>query len=386
MTSKKEILILLCFYLGIAIPLQTNYFAFYTNVFNPIFWLFLFVFLLYWEKDKGISSPKGKREFFYGSIFSVIFIITYFYLGFFFGFSKNPYRQDWLSRIQNLGITLLPILGIERMRIFLSRHMKKTVWQGTIITLFLLLLEFPYHTLLTSILSKEAFFQYFFSTLLPLLGSSILYTYFTFRKTYVLSSTIRLWQGGTIFFFPILPNLDWFMKGFLLLLKSTLLYLWEKYRIKREKRWIYRKQKLNISLLGYAFTLSFVTILFSFMVGLFNYQPITILSNSMFPIYERGDVLIYHHTKKEELVDLPIQTIIVYQVKGRIVAHRIVEKEKKNHTVLYTTKGDNNTDTDLEKVSPEQILGTYSFSLKAIGFPSIWLREYWSKEKKEVKK
>ena len=104
----------------------------------------------------------------------------------------------------------------------------------------------------------------------------------------------------------------------------------------------------------------------------------------MFPIYERGDILIYHRRKKEELKDLPLQTIIVYQAKDRIVAHRIVQKEKKNDTVFYTTKGDNNTDLDFEKVSKEQILGTYSFSLKALGFPSIWLREYLCEEKKEV--
>ena len=336
MTSKKGMITLLCFYLGVSIFLQINYFAFYTNVFNPLFWLFIFSFFLYQEKEI-ISSHKAKREFFYGSIFSLIFIIIYFYLGFCFGFSKNPYRQDWLSRIQNLGITLLPILGIEGIRILLSMHGKKTVWHGTLISFFLFLLEFLYHTLFTSILSKEAFFQYFFSTLLPLFGNSILYTYFTFKKSYVLSFTDRLWQEGTIFFFPILANLDWFMKGFLLLLKSTLLYLYEKYRMKREKKWINWNRRNNISLLGYAFTLSFVTILFSFMVGLFNYQPIAILSNSMFPIYERGDILIYHRRKKEELKDLPLQTIIVYQAKDRIVAHRIVQKEKKND-IIYAKK------------------------------------------------
>ena len=118
------------------------------------------------------------------------------------------------------------------------------------------------------------------------------------------------------------------------------------------------------------------------MVGIFRYEPISILSSSMTPVFSRGDVVIFEKISDTELEQLPKNTIIIYQIGNQNIAHRIVDKIKSENTVLYKTKGDSNNVEDMELVRVEQIKGVYKFHIKYIGFPSVWLHEYFKQEVK----
>ena len=106
------------------------------------------------------------------------------------------------------------------------------------------------------------------------------------------------------------------------------------------------------------------------MLGLFNYQAIAILSNSMNPTFNRGDVVIY---KKEQNINPG--DIIVFKYDNKIIVHRVVGINE-----YYVTKGDANKSVDYLKIKDEDILGVYQFSLKYLGYPSIWLNELFTKE------
>ena len=112
------------------------------------------------------------------------------------------------------------------------------------------------------------------------------------------------------------------------------------------------------------------------MLGFFKYRPISIMSNSMFPVYKRGDVVIFK--KVENVEKIPKGAILIYNNGKKNIAHRISQVIKTNGKVSYQTKGDNNMNSDKELVKTNQILGVYSFHIKYIGFPSIWLYEYFN--------
>ena len=57
--------------------------------------------------------------------------------------------------------------------------------------------------------------------------------------------------------------------------------------------------------------------------------------------------------------------------------HRIVEVTRDNEIIQYTTKGDNNNVADSESVKVSQIKGVYVCTIKYLGFPSIWLHDYF---------
>ena len=116
------------------------------------------------------------------------------------------------------------------------------------------------------------------------------------------------------------------------------------------------------------------------MLGLFKYEPITILSNSMAPVFNRGDVVIFKKIDENELNNIPKGSIIVYSTENKNIAHRIVNIIKNGNTVLYQTRGDNNNSPDTNLVKSDQIHGVYTFNIKYLGFPSIWLYDYFNEE------
>ena len=114
------------------------------------------------------------------------------------------------------------------------------------------------------------------------------------------------------------------------------------------------------------------------MIGVFRYEPISILSNSMEPTYSRGDVVIFKKLNNNELADIQIGQIIVYSVGEKNIAHRVVNVIKQNNSAKYQTKGDSNNANDMNLVEINQIQGVYVFHIKYLGFPSIWLYEYFN--------
>lgn len=84
----------------------------------------------------------------------------------------------------------------------------------------------------------------------------------------------------------------------------------------------------------------------------------TIISNSMLPYYEAGDILIL---KEENPSNIKIDDNVTYmgktgQVKGLVVTHKVIDKREENGKYYFTTKGTNNEIADPE-IDESQIYG-----------------------------
>lgn len=84
----------------------------------------------------------------------------------------------------------------------------------------------------------------------------------------------------------------------------------------------------------------------------------TIISNSMLPDYEIGDILIL---KEENPSNIKIDDNVTYigktgQVKGLVVTHKVIDKREENGKYYFTTKGTNNEIADPE-IDESQIYG-----------------------------
>lgn len=115
-----------------------------------------------------------------------------------------------------------------------------------------------------------------------------------------------------------------------------------------------------------------------FSLGLFKYEPITILSNSMTPIFNKADIVIYKKLNEKELNNIKINDIIIYTMEDKNIIHRVINIIKETGTIKYQTKGDSNDVPDTKLVEINQIKGIYVFHIKYIGFPSVWLYEYFN--------
>lgn len=69
------------------------------------------------------------------------------------------------------------------------------------------------------------------------------------------------------------------------------------------------------------------------------YQLFTILSNSMVPYFESGDMVIM---KKLSQSDIDENAVITFkEEKGKYFTHRVIEIKNRNDHVQFVTKGDN---------------------------------------------
>ena len=143
----------------------------------------------------------------------------------------------------------------------------------------------------------------------------------------------------------------------------------------------YEKEKQKLKKINrIVFTIPIATCLILLVIlisGIFKYKLIAIASNSMSPVYRRGDAIIYEKINVKELKE---GDILAFQKNNIVVTHRIVEIWKQNGKYYFTTKGDNNNSIDNGKVEERNVLGRVQTSFKYIGYPTVLVSEFFGKE------
>ncbi len=373
--NNKNLLNILIIYLILSIPLILTKYLIYKNIINLLFWLLIIIYIIYYHKHNYIRNSFNKK--YYYIIITILIITTEIelLLGTYIGFTKSPYTYHFNSILFNIYTKIIPIIGLELSRnILIKKNNSKLII--IFITIILILLEINYHNIYINILSKEYFFKYLCSNIIPLIANNILYTYLINKTPYHLVLLYRFIEQLLILFIPITPNFNWFIIGTTSVIKAIIIYIIFNYLYIKEKHHFKFKKSNSFILISYAFTLLFATFLVSFMLGLFKYEPLVILSNSMSPTYKRGDIIILEKLDSNKLNNLSIGTIIIYKSDNKYIAHRIIQIKNIGSNKLYITKGDNNNTNDNKEIEPKDIKGIYKFNLKYLGYPSIYLHDF----------
>lgn len=356
----------------------------YNLIINPIFWLIISISIyIRTGNNHGRFSKLNENE-------KTILITTLFYLiinfmsGLIFGYTSNPYSNKVIPFLTNFWQIVIVIMGIEYTRSYVINENKNNKLFVVLFTIIFILLEINFSKLFSSINDREELFKYVSSTLLPLVFGNILYTYLTIKGSYKLVYIYRVIVEVTFLIVPILPNFDWFMIGIRGIIVPAIIYLVLKYTSNYKAVRTRSNGRKKQNPLIYVPVFSIILIFVLFMAGIFIYEPIAVLSNSMNPIFYRGDVVIYRKVDNNKLKNIKKYNIIVYSKDGQAVVHRVVDKYIKDGETYFITKGDANISNDLNPVSESQVIGVYQLSIKYIGYPSVWLNQIFNYEKPNV--
>lgn len=104
--------------------------------------------------------------------------------------------------------------------------------------------------------------------------------------------------------------------------------------------------------------------------NLFGYAPLSVQSDSMVPAFESGDLIISKVVDENTELEVGDVITFVMSVNGEDVlnSHRIVDIQNADGFAFYTTKGDNNVDTDENLVYSGDVLAKYTdISIKGFG-------------------
>ena len=90
--------------------------------------------------------------------------------------------------------------------------------------------------------------------------------------------------------------------------------------------------------------------------SVFGVSPVIVLSGSMSPEFEAGDLIFI---QKTDPYTLQVNDVICFMEEETAVTHRIMEVQREDGSILYVTQGDANNVEDARPVSPEQVQGKY---------------------------
>ncbi len=371
--KEKAILLILIIYLCLKIVFTIANNILLMNIMTPLLFGSMIFYLIWDIKSVYIRTEKNRKLYISMFIISCIHLIIYFCSGFHFGFVKSPYGHNVISILENICIQIIPIISIELARFIVVKRNKNNKSLLFIVTILFTLVEINYSIIGDVILNKEELFKYICSRVLPLFETEFLCTYLTLNASYVLPLIYRISIKLNILP-PTLPNTNWFLIGTSSILSPILVYFYFRYEFNKSNN--VNNERNLVKKSGFSAVTGLLVIFICFMLGLFRYEPISILSNSMAPFFEKGDVIIYEKIGESELHNIKENTVIVYSIDNISIAHRVVNRIEENGEVYYQTKGDNNDFADTNLVTTTQIKGKYLFKIKYLGFPSIWLYNY----------
>jgi len=210
------------------------------------------------------------------------------------------------------------------------------------------------------------------NTFLPALAENALASYLALLGGPLPAITYRGLLVAYQWFMPILPDLNWvtwaligtFVPAFCLAMVYQL-YRSEVLRIRS------REQESPV---GWLITSVFSVVMIWFAVGVFSIFPNVIISGSMRPHIDVGDIVIVKSVEAELVEVGDIIQFIELEQQIRI-NHRVIEiREDDRGQPLFVTKGDANNSIDSDPVIVEQLKGRVIQVIPKIGWITIAMR------------
>lgn len=107
--------------------------------------------------------------------------------------------------------------------------------------------------------------------------------------------------------------------------------------------------------------------------SVFGYRAMTVLTGSMRPEINPGDLVITNEIK--DLSSVKVGDVVTYKNKENIlITHRVEEIKQKDGANTYITKGDANPVADVEPVTENQLQGTYKIKIPYIGYVGMFIK------------
>ena len=370
----SELIILLAIVLlliTISNPLYT-----FRNVLIIVSLFISFIILIHsfgWKKDN-----KYLKKYTIMSLSSLLmtYLILIYALGIILGFNKGFVSYN-LNYFKSLIATIIIIVLLESVRYLVcsnSHNSKMPIIIFTILSVILcVILEINISNLDTS----EKIFIFLSTIIFPIIAEEILCTYMTYKISFVTSIIFKAVLKLYMFIIPIVPSLGNYIYSAINVIFPYIIYIVINKSVVK-----YEKTKLNLkksNLTVYSIPLLLVFVVLVVLVsGIFKYKMIAVATNSMNPVYGRGDAVIYEKVSPEQI---EVGDILAFKKNNVIITHRVTKKWISNNSYHFNTKGDNNEIIDAFVTNGSDVLGKVEFTIKYIGYPTVLVREFFERSK-----
>ncbi|HMS93527.1 MAG TPA: signal peptidase I [Candidatus Saccharibacteria bacterium] len=343
-------------------------------VLQPLGALVLALGLWWVTRDKRDRLRRTNEKVGITASVMALWAIVYFLSGLLFTYAHNPLWGGVWQMVLNLIAYVAFGVGVEYVRhrfILLIGRRQPLLRGGVVVAVFML----PYIALVMPQLitaSGASVIELIGTVFIPVLVQNIVLTYLAYTAG-LQSMLVYRMATDLLLLLPIAPRHDWYMVAMGSLLVGTILLLTlDRTRQDRSRVFHFRRRHINWAGES-AFGLTLVGLVL-FMTGVFSYHPVAIMSGSMSPIYNRGDMVVVQRYDPE--MDIQKGNIVQYVVDGVSITHRVVEISTTQGGPVYTTKGDNSADNDPWQVTTDQLRGVVRGRIPLVGYPTVLLNEW----------
>lgn len=373
--SKLYFFFLIVYVISVSI-LPVFHEDFLEYIVNPVIWILFAVigYIFLYQHNK--KDYKEKKEIFYDVLISTLFyIILYYSFGFVIGFANNVYSKEINGITINL-FSILVIVGIkEYIRTILINEIEfhKLIYQ-CIIFIFFFCSDLKFSSITEMFTDTNNLFDVILRFVLPVFSLNIFSNYLCTKGGFLPSLLFRTGIMASFLIIPIVPKYDFIIPTLYDVLIPLFTYLVIRYHInKRVKKGNTEPVKpsrwIPIFLI--------VLFLLMFSLGAFSVKPIVILTGSMKPNINEGDLVIID---KCNIEDLKVGDIIEYSMEHYTIVHRVIKILNGKNGIELIMKGDNNLKEDKEVVKADSLVGCYRYRIPYLGYPAYLVHQILRKQ------
>ena len=352
-----------------------------TYLIQPLLWVVLIAVVRFLPGYRPLGKRSKKNVFIQLALgMAAVQIMFYLIGGLFSGFGKSPSSFTLLGIAENIFYVGTMLVGMELSRAWLATRYGK---KNSFLVIFLATLAF---TIISIPLGQITGFQLritssnqVISSWLPLLAENMAASLLVLTAGAGASLAFRGLLAAFWWLCPILPNLDWALKGLIGTVVPIIgIVAINNYYALQAARVKSRKRARNASMpAGWIITAIFAVAIVWFAVGVFPIKPFLVPSGSMVPVIDPGDVVLVAPVQTDAI---KVGEIIEYRnTKENInIVHRVIAITGNASNMFFTTKGDSNGSPDPDPVSPQAVIGREIFIIPKIGWISIAVKKLLS--------
>jgi signal peptidase len=367
--------------INLALPLVPINALVKTYLFQPLLWGLLILVTRRLPGYRSLAKQSLQSNLLQLAL-GIGFLQVFLYAigGLFTGFGKNPSALTPLGIVENLLFVGLMLVGMEISRVRLvtalgKRHNFLALASTAVLFTFI---SIPLGQV-TGFKPEIQSVNQVISSWAPLLAENLTASLLAMLAGARASLAYRALLAAFWWFCPILPDLNWSLKGLIGVGVPILgMIAVSSYYFTMSNRGKSRRKAQKASFpTGWVITALACVVIVWFAVGVFPFKPSVVPTGSMIPVVHPGDVVIVAKTPADRV---RLGDIIEYRnPKENInIVHRVIEIEGEGSQRLFITRGDNNDAPDADPVPAQNVIGKVVFNVPRVGWLSIMVKNIMS--------
>lgn len=353
-------------------------------VFPSACWVLLTLATVWACGFKTLRSWFNRRVTIVAALVAIFYIIIYMDIGLFTGFGRSPLSFTPKFLMINFILVSSTLLGMEFSRAYIVKSFGR---KRPFLTIGLVTLLYTFINVsvigLLSFRDPLALSRFLGIGLLPIIAVNLLASYLALIGGPIASLAYRAPLMALTWFSPILPDLSWGIESLLGVMVPTMSFLainWFIPRATLMKSGILTRTRgfgrnRGSSMRGWMIASVLCVLVVWASTGLFGIRPTTVISGSMRPIMDVGDMAIIRNAPADSI---EVGDIIQYWNSGEMTIHRVVDIQQGESGKLFVTKGDATSTPDLAPVGPSQVIGKVVLNIPKVGWAAIATKEFFS--------